>query len=173
MDSINPGLTEDVCKAIHKQFKSAGAVSVMSVVNPAVFKTKIRWTKAQDPLRFSFSKAKAPKWANSVKQFVERIAGKGKVTMELRKFDKGDYTLLYDELKEGKGVFFSLEFASLDESWGGYTSFIEKAELMRIVPQANTLYVVNQSKLKSFVKYINHHAGRSRIALQGVIHASK
>ena len=172
MAKINPGLTSEVCAAIRAHFKKTGQVSVLDVLTNWLVPQPV-WKKTYDPLRFSFSKAKAPSWAREFKALLQSITGKGKMTIELRKFDKGDYTLLYDDLKDGKGVFFSLEFTSLKEDWGGFTSFVADGEVARIVPKANTLFLVQQDGLKSFVKYVNHHTAHPRIALQGVVYASK
>jgi len=89
---------------------------------------------------------------------------------ELCSFGHRDYTLLYDELRDS-GIFFQLEFTSQwDQNWGGYTSFTQDEEMLRIVPSSNTLVLVDCKNMKHFTKYICHKAGQhKRILVEGLL----
>ena len=80
-------------------------------------------------------------------------------------FEHGDYTLLYDDLKQ-KGILALLDVSSWKEEWGGYTSFVADNEVFRLVPQKNSLFIVNHDGLKHFVKYVNHHAKGKRFFVE-------
>jgi hypothetical protein len=85
-------------------------------------------------------------------------------------FGKGDYTVLFDELRPESGVAFFLDLVDGDESWGGYSSFMKGSkEVVRVVAKGNALSLVDQSGLRSFTKYVNHHAQKPRVFLYGVL----
>jgi len=85
-------------------------------------------------------------------------------------FGRGDYTLLYDAIKPGSGVAFFLDLFDFDESLGGFSSFLKDGkEVFRVVAKSNSLALINQSGLKSFVKFVNHRAKSPRVFLYGVL----
>ena len=53
-----------------------------------------------------------------------------------------------------------LDVTSVAEEAGSYTSFLDDSgEVVRVVPKKNALFLINQTGLKSFVKYHNHKLG--------------
>ncbi len=91
------------------------------------------------------------------KTFISFIIGKS-----IKKFDVNsillkhkDYTLLSDEKIE---PYFEINFfftEKWDEEFGGYFSYINDEELIRILPSGNSLTLVYLDGIKSFIKYIN------------------
>ncbi|KAJ2807966.1 putative component of NuA3 histone acetyltransferase complex [Coemansia guatemalensis] len=90
------------------------------------------------------------------------------VSQQIRKFEKGHYTLINDQALEPCGLDATLFLGSAletdnvpwDVSWGGATHYIaDKDELLRIVPQPNSLALVlrDEGTLR-FVKYLNFMA---------------
>ncbi|PIA15265.1 hypothetical protein COEREDRAFT_82227 [Coemansia reversa NRRL 1564] len=94
-----------------------------------------------------------------------------RVSQQIRKFDKGDYTLINDQALEPNGLDVIMFLDNLEEpdnvwntSWGGTIHYIaDKDELLRIVPQSNSLALVlrDEGTLR-FVKYVNFMAQRPR-----------
>ncbi|KAJ2831062.1 putative component of NuA3 histone acetyltransferase complex [Coemansia furcata] len=103
-------------------------------------------------------------------ELLTKLAGVEPVaaSQQLRRFEKGHYTLIHDEAPEPPGldVTLSLQPAERewDDTWGGATHYIaDKDELLRIAPDANSLSLVlrDEGTLR-FVKYLNHMAPESR-----------
>ncbi|KAJ1828799.1 putative component of NuA3 histone acetyltransferase complex [Coemansia sp. RSA 2599] len=93
-------------------------------------------------------------------------------SQQMRRFNKGHYTLIHDQALEPAGLDATLSLqppvprddphAEWDESWGGATHYIaDKDELLRISPESNSLSLVlrDEGTLR-FVKYLNHMAPR-------------
>ncbi|KAJ2231794.1 putative component of NuA3 histone acetyltransferase complex [Coemansia sp. RSA 1722] len=93
-------------------------------------------------------------------------------SQQVRRFNKGHYTLIHDQALEPAGLDVTLSLmppvpkedphAEWDESWGGATHYVaDKDELLRISPDSNSLSLVlrDEGTLR-FVKYLNHMAPR-------------
>lgn len=135
---------------------------------------KAKFVKVYEPLKWSYGYAKSPAFvrSNEFKRLIETAVGvpvKLSYT-NLARFDKGDYTVLYDALKPAKGFIFFIDLVSLDESCGGFTSFVgvDGKEVVRVVPRKNTLSIINADGLRFFTKYVNHRAKRPRMFILGV-----
>lgn len=75
-------------------------------------------------------------------------------------FGHREYTLLHDQLQQKKGVYLMLDFESLDQSAGGFTSIVQSKkgeELGRIIPVENsaTLFCLPKDT-RYFTKYVNY-----------------
>ena len=63
-----------------------------------------------------------------------------------------------------------LDLNPFDESWGGYTVFMKgDEELLRVIPHGNSLFLIDQTGLNSFTKYVNHNAKNPRVFLYAVL----
>ncbi|KAJ2583251.1 putative component of NuA3 histone acetyltransferase complex [Coemansia sp. RSA 1836] len=93
------------------------------------------------------------------------------VSQQLRRFDRGHYTLIHDQVPEPFGLDVTLSLQPKEQHiewdgdlWGGATHYIaDKDELLRITPESNSLSLVlrDEGTLR-FVKYLNHMAPVSR-----------
>jgi len=152
---LNQEYSVDVVKEMAAFFQEAGTVNVMQILTEQAIKEfdNLEWEKNYKPLEYSYSVAKPPEFTQSdeFKKLIEGIIGPVDITLlECRKFESGDYTVLTDDLPEGTGFLFSLDLTQLDEEWGGYTSFVQdNEEVVRQVPIQNTLFLINQDRLKS------------------------
>lgn len=134
---------------------------------------KVKFVKVYQPLKWSYGYAKSPAFVRS-KEFVRLVGDAVGVPVRLVysnvvRFDKGDYTVLYDALKPAKGFVFLLDIVDGDELAGGYTSFVNgEGEVVRVVPRKNTLSIIRADGLRFFTKYVNHYAKRPRVFILGV-----
>ena len=121
------------------------------------------------PDKFSFSSCALPalNFSEELRILISFITKQQlKITeMSFKAFEHGDYTLLYDDLNQS-GILALLDVSSWKEEWGGYTSFVADNEVFRLVPQKNSLFIVNHDGLKHFVKYVNHHAKGKRFFVE-------
>ncbi|KAJ2847739.1 putative component of NuA3 histone acetyltransferase complex [Coemansia brasiliensis] len=87
-------------------------------------------------------------------------------SQQVRRFDRGHYTLVHDQALEplGLDVVLSLAPDKWDDSWGGTMHYIaDKDELLQISPKANSLSLVMRDEgTLRFVKYLNHTSEGSR-----------
>ncbi len=160
---------DDPLKHIVRNFKLSGNMRLLSFLSPknlGRFK-HLKFKRVYVPEKCSYHVAKAP----AIKELhlvLKKLTGK-KFIFSVLKFEHGDYTVLYDDLKPAKGVAVILDLVNFDESWGGYTSFMKGSEeLFRVVAKQNSLTLIDQSGLRSFTKYVNHHAQHQRVFLYGV-----
>jgi hypothetical protein len=173
MAKINSGFDE-LLDSIQDSFKQQGVVSLGNFLMPSALADVLglSWKVKYEPLKFSYSFAKGPSWKSELEVFLSKIVGKKlkfKV-LEWRKFKHGDYTLLYDSLKEESGFVVMVDIVPREQEWGGYSSFISRSgEVARVVAEKNTLTLVNAKGLRHFVKRVNHHSKSPRIFLYGVL----
>jgi hypothetical protein len=83
----------------------------------------------------------------------------------LRSFGHRDYTLMHDKALERPGTDLVLHFGPpWNPAWGGSLFYFAGGEeLLSIPPTGNSLSLVRRPRgVRTFVKYVNHHAGRSR-----------
>lgn len=85
-------------------------------------------------------------------------------SVEWLSFGHQNYTLLQDKLRQKQAVYAMLDFASLDQGCGGFTSVMySNEELGRIIPIENSLTVFRLPKdARYFTKYVNNTAGQRR-----------
>ncbi|MBS3148568.1 hypothetical protein J4219_06790 [Candidatus Woesearchaeota archaeon] len=172
---LNPRYSDDVLAQAGVHFKNNGALRLIDFLSPAWLKvlSAKSWQKAHNPLKYSYSVSKAPDVAKSseFKNLISTIVGH-KIRLSaltIAKFSKGDYSLLYDSLKSGKGVLFFLDLNSLSETEGSYAVFVKgDTEVLRVIPERNSLVLVRYDGLRFFTKYLNHRAKSERIFLIGV-----
>ncbi len=157
--------------------KQQGAITLIDFLDEETIK-ELRekvfpWKKQYNPLRYSFKEGdfKVSEITEEVIEFIEELIKKkvkvGSVKVCL--FENKDYTLLTDNSFEEEGFTLILELNEYwRKDWGGFTSFIkENEEIQRMYPIPNSLSVIQTSKaMKSFVKYINHHATSKRIFIE-------
>lgn len=135
---------------------------------------RARFKRVYDPLKWSYGSGRVPSFVGS-KGFAQLIGAAVGVPVSIAStslvcFAQGDYTVLYDALKRARGFVFFLDVESIDESCGGFTSFVDGAgkEVVRVVPQKNVLSIVKADGLRFFTKYVNHRAKRPRVFVLGV-----
>ena len=139
--------------------------------------SRIQWKQKYDALTLRYSTSLLPLelsqflHSEDFKLLVSIVTGKiiHQTTADLCCFGHKDYTLMNDGPLPN-GIFFQLDFTPIwNDGWGGYTSFVSDGEQLRISPTANTLTLVDTSKLNRFTKYINHRASKSkRILVEGI-----
>lgn len=135
--------------------------------------SRVKFVRVHQPLKWSYGYAKSPAFVKSM-EFARLIEGAVGIPVRISYtniacFEKGDYTVLYDALKPARGFVFFLDVFSLDESCGGFTSFVGKTgEMVRVVPKRNVLSIIKADGLRFFTKYVNHHAKSPRVFLIGV-----
>ena len=168
MADINPAYDKKTLVEAKKSFKLSGNLQLLSFLSPKGLEhfKHLKFSRFFVPEEFSYSSAKAPA-VKELQSALQNLTGK-KFTFSVLKFEHGDYTVLNDDLKPSKGIAVMLDLSDFDELWGGYTSFMKgDEEIFRVVAKQNSLTLVSQSGLKSFTKYVNHHAQNSRIFLYG------
>lgn len=170
MADVNSAYDKQTISSASEYLRLRGSVQLLDFLSSSgLKKLKSKWSRNYNPLEFSLHHGRAP-IIKGLPDILQLLTGLKKWKYALLCLEKGDYSVLYDELKPGKGFAFFLDLSDLDESWGGYTSFMKDSEeIIRVVPRANALTVVNQAGLKSFHKYVNHHASHSRVFLYGVL----
>lgn len=135
------------------------------------------WLKTRNPLLHSFShlnqkktkKSQIIRFLSSMEflRFISFLSGKSLKSSEhsLRKFNKGDYTLLYDDVLNNKkiDVVYHLltsknkNVLEIDESNGGSIYYLENSkQILTIEPSDNCLSIVCVGKMRSFVKFLNN-----------------
>jgi len=181
----NPAYTDTVIAEIKKRFAAERSVQLQSLLSAESYEslTKIILTQETKEWRvpdeawfqrITGKKALLPELI----QLLQQITGRKIKTQEWRLFLPHHYTLRKDhdenekkkdekqnqQMKKGK-IFALLDLASLDESWGGYTSVVGDAgEVIRIIPQANTLSIITIAHDQDhFVKYVNCTAASPRV----------
>lgn len=135
---------------------------------------QLEFKHVYEPTKYSYEVAKAPNFVKTAEfcAIISTIVGRDVhvKSAECRLFDKSDYTILYDALEAGKGFVLMLDLVNWDEAWGGYTSFMKgNKEIFRIVPRGSALSIIDNSGLRMFTKYVNHHATHPRIFLYAVL----
>lgn len=172
-------LAEETITAMRDEFLKNGFIQLSDFLTQSFFSQclasvqKSSFTKKYVPDRFSFSEAKIPAEISKLltsKQFadfVSSIVGKklSLKNLKILSFSHKDYTLLHDNLKGYSGFDLVFDFNTIDESCGGFTSYVRNGqEVVRIVPIANALTLIKRRKdMLSFVKYVNHRSEKSRI----------
>ncbi len=169
---LNPMYTDELLEKAGEHFKKQNHIQLLNFLSKDVKLPEFKWSHEYVPLEFSFSFSQPLVFAKDLLPVIRKIVGK-KVNFELlefRSFEHGDYSVLHDKLKPGKGYAIFLDLNSFDESWGGFTVFMKgDEEFLRLVPQANSLFIINQSGLRSFTKYVNNRARHPRVFLYAVL----
>ncbi len=172
MADINPAYDKATIARAATHLKREGSVQLNDVLVPSALRVfeNLKWKHSYYPLKLSLHYSKPPEvWKVFQKLVSELIGKKVKCGMWCIAMFPGDYSVLYDSLKPGKGFMFMFDVSDLSESCGGYTVFLKGSEeVVRVVPKRNSFTIVNQTGLKVFHKYLNHHAQRPRIFLYGV-----
>lgn len=167
---LNPKYDANILSAARKHLLKNGNVQLLDILsNKSLNKlSSAKWSHKYEPLKFSVHAANPP-IVERLPELLQFLTGLKQWKYSFLCLRQGDYSVLYDTLKSGKGFVFFLDVNSLDESWGGYTSFMKKEEVFRVVPKANSLAIVRQDGLRHFHKYVNHKARNPRIFLYGVL----
>ncbi|MEM3154220.1 MAG: hypothetical protein QW165_01485 [Candidatus Woesearchaeota archaeon] len=172
MAKLNPVYNDAVVAQAAAHLKKKGSVQLTEILVPGALRVfeNLKWKRAYYPDKFSLHYSHPPVVWKEFQKLVSKLIGK-KVhcSMQCIALMPGDYSLLYDALRHGKGFIFMFDVNTVPESCGGYTVFLKgNEEVVRVVPKSNTFTIINQSGLKSFHKYVNHHAKNPRIFLCGV-----
>ncbi|KAJ2080623.1 putative component of NuA3 histone acetyltransferase complex [Coemansia sp. RSA 988] len=172
---------------IQETFLEQSSVELRDFLRPEVYSNAIAnltpelWTKQKGPAHVSRYLETSANGelalflrSDSFARFLTQLTSLdySRVSQQIRKFEKGHYTLINDQALEpyGLDVILTLDPAvetenvSWDVSWGGATHYIaDKDELLHIVPQTNSLALVlrDEGTLR-FVKYLNSMAQRTR-----------
>ena len=165
MVDINFSYDHETLQQAARSFKLSGNLQLLSFLSASAFNSfkNLKFKRVYFPGKYSYSIAKA--LALKLQPILFKLTGK-KFRFSMFKFEHGEYTVLYDALRPAKGIVAMLDLFDFDESWGGYTSFMKGGEeLFRVVAKQNALTIINQSGLRSFTKYVNHHATHPRIFL--------
>lgn len=168
---LNPIYNVKAISAAKEQFAKTQNLTLLlflSELGLLSFKN-MAWSENYEPLSHSYKIASPPSFVNSsFVNLISQVVGKKLKlkTAQVRAFLEGDYTLLADDTKPAKGYAVILDVNSVAEEVGSYTSFLnDKEEVIRVVPKKNALFIVNQSGLKSFVKYHNHKSQTPKVFL--------
>jgi len=175
MVKINPlYLNEQTIAAARNHFLSQQPKNIQLQDFLAVAEiSSLSWKKIYEPEKRKYAEAKYDLPIELI-AFISKIVGKKLrvIYPAAYGFSHGDYTLLQDEAQPS-GILIQLELTpTWDESWGGYTSFVnESGEVIRITPQGNTLVIVDHaSKMKHFTKYVNHLSStHKRVFIQALL----
>ena len=167
-------LDKNTLKAAALQFAQHNHIQLLDFLNSTELQSiKIKDTRKNlVPDKFSFSSSPLPQQlrflqSEEFRVLLSFITQQQLSTKEisLRLFEHRDYTLLYDNLKQN-GILSLLDLTPWKDEWGGYTSFVADAEVFRLIPQKNSLFIVHHGGLKHFVKYVNHHAKGKRVFVE-------
>ncbi len=172
MADLNPAYDDETIALAKAHLKREGSVQLNEILSHKALRSfqNLKWKHSYYPLKFSLHYSKPPRVWKEFQTLVSKLIGrKVQCGMWCIAMLPGDYSVLYDSLKPGKGFIFMFDLTSLEESCGGYTVFMKgDEEVVRIVPKSNSFTIVNQSGLKVFHKYLNHRARHPRIFLCGV-----
>ena len=110
--------------------------------------------------------------SSAFKTFLSTVAGKKitRITLSARAFGWKNYTLVHDEhaSKEHFSFFFCIA-GTWDASWGGTLTYLTRngeGQPLLFPLQGNCLCIVRQRKdMHSFIKYVNHRAGKERFIM--------
>ncbi len=173
---VNPFYSRKVFGFLHEQFVESKNTTLQKFV--ASGKLSISQLKEKsDLLQYSYKVGKVPTFVHSSEflQVLQQVVGfEGKIkNVEACVFEKGDYTVLADGQALGKGALFLLSVnpgLCWNDEWGGFVSILNgEQEVMRVSPQQNALTIIDYRGLRSFVKYVNHHAKSSFILIRGFL----
>jgi len=176
VDWLNRAYDKEMINQSARSFALSGNLQLLSFLSKKGLQQfkKLKFKRQYIPKEYSCGISKAPSFANSkeFKKIICMLAGKPKISnLMCFSFENGDYTVLYDALKSGKGVVMLLEISDWKEAWGGYTSYLRgNDEIVRVVPKKNALFLINTAGLRCFTKYVNHHAKHPRIFLYAILH---
>ncbi len=132
-----------------KYYRQEGSVALTNI---PVKQTRTVWKEVCDPYTHRYLAGTLPAWTKDIVTIAERVTGLKIVKKEFRRFREGDYTVIYDKMKTGKGAIALLD---LNDS-NAYCSFVKDEEVVRAPARKNTLFIVNNTGLKHFFKYLNH-----------------
>lgn len=131
-------------------YREAGSIAITDI---KVKQTKITWKENYEPYTHRYLSGTLPIWTKDIVKIAEHTTGLKTVRKELRKFREGDYTVIYDDMRTGKGA---IALYDLEDS-NAYCSLIKHdQEIIRSPARKNTLFIVNNTGLKHFFKYLNH-----------------
>ncbi len=178
---LNPINTDQICEAFAAN--SPPSVQLREILDEKVLREiqkelqTAQWASKALYDEYSYEESELTPAARKVLASTEFIYLLQKITKtRVRKikanfcsFAQGHYTLLLDKYHIRKQLYFEIEItAAWSSDWGGYTSFVEKEEILRINPIPNSLVLV-ESKAQRFVKYVTHQAEDRRIFICGTI----
>jgi len=172
MADINPAYDDEILAKAAEHLKKEGSVQLNEILVPGALRSfqNLKWKHLYDPLKFALHYSSPPEVWKEFQKLVSKLIGK-KVNcgMWCIAMTPGDYSVLYDSLKPGKGFIFMFDLNAVPENCGGYTVLLKgDREVARVVPKSNSFTIVNQAGLKVFHKYLNHHVKHPRIFLCGV-----
>src|SRR3989344_902090 len=180
MDNISPQYTTTKIMQQMRESFVAGDPKSLQLTNVLVQPflrvvlqdlSKIRWQPVHVFDRHVFGKAALPpvlkEWfaAAATKKFFSEIMGRQikRIDAEVYCFHPGAYTLMQDEVPIKKGVTFELDFTpGWDVAAGGFTSFVDGEEKLRVLPGMNQLTLVQEEGfMQHFVKYVKQSVAKN------------
>ncbi len=98
---------------------------------------------------------------------IKKITGKIITTeIEVLQLSHKEYTLLHDKKEKEKGYTIMIDVTPMwDSSWGGTIIYKKENDYYTIPPKPNSLTIVNNQNMQSFIKYINHKAEKNKLYL--------
>ncbi len=172
MVDINPAYDDEALARAAAHLKKEGSVQLNEILVPGALRVfgSLKWKHLYNPLKFSLHYSKPPVVWKVFQKLVSKLIGKkvhcGTWCIAMM---PGDYSVLYDSLRPGKGFIFMFDVNAVPESCGSYTVLLKgNKEVVRVVPKRNSFTIVNQAGLRVFHKYLNHQAMHPRIFLCGV-----
>lgn len=178
-------LTNAVIKQMKEAFASQGVLKLNDFFdNPFYLNFSQKLWKAESehteiPDKYSYNKInngilRGLFSDESFFELLNKILGKKakKVEINIRKFGHKNYTLLHDEeIIDRDTEFFFIISGKWEANWGGNKVYSSgEGEALVFLPEGNVFCLINSRNRQSFVKYINHHAGKeSFILIEGKI----
>ncbi len=85
-------------------------------------------------------------------------------TLKIKSFGHKDYSLIHDSIEQKKAIIVLVDITpNWKDEFGGYF-VLHKGEEFFVVPSAENSILIYErdQEMKSFVKYVNHHAGKKK-----------
>jgi hypothetical protein len=175
LPGINPVyLGPTTMKRIAAVYRRDGVVVLRDFLSPMALRSTInacrgKGRREERPDKHRYTALNTPTIARAIDAYVLSIAGEKPVRDGTRRFHHRDYTLLHDAAGQKPGVIAPLFLDAWEPAWGGRVVLRKgSSTIANIAPHANTLAIVRREKgVQSFVKYVNHRAGKKALTIVG------
>lgn len=174
---INKQYAKDIDK-IEQEYRKKCAVQLHNFIEEKEFERilriilDLRFTRTVVPDKYSYQTAQIPtvirSMFNELNPFLKKVTGKVIRHILIEMFQPGDYTLRKSDGKKENRREVILDFATIDEKCGGYSSIVnDDGEIFRLFPSANTLTILDIKKDQDyFVKYLNSRTHNPRLIIR-------
>jgi hypothetical protein len=133
----------------------------------ALQQAKAAWKENYVPDRHRFDELTRPvprisTALGAITKFIDDVTGKKPISEGIRQFHHQSFTLMHDKTMQKPAVVAYYFLDEWNEEWGGQIVFFKNGKTLgSFTPRANTLLIVERRKgVRSFVKYVNHKAGK-------------